>query len=73
MDDAENTKHPVKGTMVVKAYPVLTRAVEEGFRRGWHRAHKHTDEPTLEQIEDNVVTAIMGDICEVFTFPETEE
>jgi len=63
-------KRPITGGMRVKAYPVLARAVEEGFRRGWHRAHKYTDKPTDEQIEDAVTNAILGDICEVFSFDE---
>jgi hypothetical protein len=63
-------KRAVTGGMRVKVYPVLERAVEEGFRRGWHRAHKHTETPTPQAIEDEVTSAIMGDICEVFDIDE---
>lgn len=55
---------------MVKVYPVLERAVEEGFRRGWRRAHKHTDAPTEQLIENEVLAAVMGEICEVFDFPD---
>ena len=58
--------------MQVRTYDVLHRAVEEGFRRGWNRAHKHTDSPAHEQVEDEVISAIMGDICEVFKFDGDE-
>lgn len=59
--------------MRVKTYIVLERAVEEGFQRGWNRAHKHTDTPSVEVIRDAVLTAIMGDICDVFEFDGDEE
>lgn len=63
-------KKPVTGGMRVKAYPVLERAVDEGFQRGWNRAHKHTENPTVEAIRDAIVGSIMGDICEVFDFDD---
>lgn len=63
-------KRKVSGRMVVKAYSVLERAVEEGFRRGWARAHKHTDAPDESYVEEQVVSAIMGDVCDVFDFPD---
>jgi len=58
--------------MKAKSYVILQRAVDEGFRRGWHRAHKHTEDPSEEQIENEVVGAIMGEICDVFTFDDEE-
>lgn len=57
-------------TMRAKTYAILQRAVEEGFKRGWSRAHKYAESPTDDYIEDQVVSAIMGDICEVFNFDE---
>ena len=56
--------------MKAKSYVILQRAVEEGFKRGWYRAHKHVDTPTPESIEEEVLSAIMGDICDVFTFDD---
>lgn len=70
MNDKDKT--PVTGGMWVKTYVVLERAIEEGYKRGWMRAHKHVDNPSVEQIEDAVVGAIMGEICEIFTFPDIE-
>jgi hypothetical protein len=58
--------------MKAKSYVILQRAVEEGFRRGWNRAHKHVDNPTPEAVEVEVVNAIMGDVCDVFTFDDDE-
>lgn len=56
--------------MKPKSYVILERAVEEGYRRGWNRAHKHADSPSAEQIELEVLQAIMGDICDVFSFDD---
>jgi hypothetical protein len=56
--------------MKAKSYVILQRAIEEGYKRGWHRAYKHTDTPTPEYIEECVLDAIMGDICDVFSFEE---
>lgn len=56
--------------MKAKSYVIIERAIEEGYRRGWNRAYKHTDNPSPEQIEIAIKEAIMGEICEVFAFDE---
>ena len=66
----DTSKLSVSGTMRVRTYEVLARAVEEGFRRGWSRAHKYSEHPTHEQLEENVINCILGDICEVFDFDD---
>lgn len=38
-------KLPVTVGMRVRAYEVLSRAIEEGVACSWRRAHKHTDTP----------------------------
>jgi hypothetical protein len=58
--------------MKAKHYTILSNCIEEGCRYGVSRAHKHTDEPTYEQIEAAVYTAIMERINEVYDFTETE-
>jgi hypothetical protein len=55
--------------MRVKAYDVLTRAVEEGVAHGWTRAHKHLEDPSPDVIEAAMVDAVTSAICEVFEFP----
>ena len=51
---------------------ILEQAIEEGVRRGYHRAHKHVENPTegaiIEQIED----AVMSQIYEYFEFSDTD-
>lgn len=63
-------KRPVRGGMKVRAYPVLYRAVEEGVAYGWRRAHKHTDKPDAAAIEEQIVTAVVNEVCEYFHFEE---
>lgn len=69
----KRTKRPVRGGMKVRAYDVLRRAVEEGAEYGWRRAHKHTDTPDEETIKDQIVTAILNEICEYFDFDNEPE
>lgn len=63
-------KPGVSGEMRVKVYSVLERAIEEGFQRGWNRAYKHVDDPDKNQLENEITSAILGEICEVFNFDD---
>ena len=65
-------KLPVRGGMTVRAYPVLWRAVEEGVQYGWRRAHKHTNTPDENYIEQQIVDAVLQEICEYFHFSDSE-
>jgi hypothetical protein len=56
--------------MKPKSYTILLRAVEEGCKMGYNRAHKHTDNPPQHQIEDSIVNEVMNAICEVFSFDD---
>ena len=58
--------------MRAKTYKVLARAVEEGIARGWNRAHKPVENPTEEQVKIAIEEAVLGEICEVFTFDDEE-
>lgn len=64
-------KRPVRGGLKVRTYPVLCRAVEEGVAYGWQRAHKHVDAPDAQTIEQQIVTAVVNEICEYFDFDDT--
>ena len=58
--------------MKPKIYHILNLAVEEGVRQGWHRAHKHVDNPTEGAIIEHIEDAVMSAIHEYFTFDESE-
>jgi len=57
--------------MKPKHLAILSNCIEEGCRYGVSRAHKHTEEPSFEQIEEAVHAAIMERIHAVYEFPET--
>ena len=57
--------------MKPKEYALLEQNVEDGIRRGYSRAYKHADNPTEEQIVDAIHNAVMGGICEAWTFDDT--
>ena len=58
--------------MKPKVRVILEQAVEEGVRRGYHRAHKHVENPTEGAIIEHVQEAVMGSIHEYFTFDEDD-
>jgi hypothetical protein len=63
-------KRHVRGGMKVRAYSVLRRAVEEGVAYGWRRAHKYSEEPDATSIEEQIVTAVLNEVCEYFDFDD---
>ncbi|MBI3184698.1 MAG: hypothetical protein HYZ28_21385 [Myxococcales bacterium] len=66
-------KRPVTGGMRVRAYEVLSRAVDEGVAYGWRRAHKHTDAPGEDAIKDQVTQAVLSEVCEYFDFADESD
>ena len=58
--------------MKPKIYHILNIAIEEGVRQGWHRAHKHVENPTEGAIIEAIEDAVMSAIHEYFTFDESE-
>ena len=54
--------------MKAKYYSIIQRAVEDGALYGYRRAHKHTEEPPEYSIIEHITMAIMGELCESFTF-----
>jgi hypothetical protein len=69
----KKARRKVTGGMRVRAYGVLARAVEEGVACGWRRAHKHTDAPGEEAIQEQIAQGVLNEICEVFAFDEEAE
>lgn len=58
--------------MKPKTHVLLGDCIENGVRRGWHRAHKHNEAPTEETIFEEIENSIMSEINEYFTFEEAE-
>ena len=54
--------------MKANEYLVLSECVEDGINLGYTRAHKHTDNPTEQQIKAAIADAAMLQICEYFIF-----
>jgi hypothetical protein len=61
--------------MKVNYYAIISDCLETGCRRGVQRAFKHTDDPTLDQIQEAVYDAVMIELNEKFYFaaPKEEE
>lgn len=64
------TRLRVAGGMRVRAYEVLSRAVEGGVEYGWRRAHKHTETPGEDAIKEQVIQAVLSEVCEWFAFDD---
>ena len=58
--------------MKAKTRVILEMAIEQGVRRGWHRAHKHVENPTEGAIIERIEDAVMSQIYEYFTFEEED-
>jgi hypothetical protein len=58
--------------MRAKTRVILEMAIEAGVRRGWHRAHKHVENPTPSAIMEQIDEHVMSEIYEYFTFDEED-
>jgi len=58
--------------MKPKIRVILEQAIEQGTRRGYHRAFKHNDSPTEEHILDTIENCVMAEIYEYFTFDDND-
>lgn len=61
-------KPKASGSVRVRAYEVMSRAVDEGVAYGWNRAHKHDDHPDSDAIRNAVSDAVLQEIGEYFDF-----
>ena len=58
--------------MKAKTLVILEMAINSGVKRGWHRAHKHIENPSEVSICDNIEECVMSEIHEYFSFSEDE-
>ena len=54
----------------VNTYAVLEECIEIGIDGGMNRAYKHIDNPTEEQIKEELLRYIMLQTCEKFKFDD---
>lgn len=59
--------------MKFKAYELIHRAVEEGVSYGMQRSHKHTDTPSEEHIENEILISVMSNLSEIIDFDDEGE
>ena len=59
--------------MRAREYNLLEECVERGLRSGWHKAHKHTDRPTPEQIWETQAGYVMSEVSAWFIFDEVRD
>ena len=59
-------------SMKPKTYPILVEAVENGVKYGYHRAHKHNDNPDQDQITDAIINAVINEIFEWFDIDDDQ-
>ena len=59
--------------MKVKMYELIQECVENGVSIGFNRAHKHTDTPTDENLQNSIIDSVMMEICERFSFEGDEK
>jgi len=56
--------------MKVKMRVVLEDAIERGIRAGYHRAHKHTENPCEDSIHVAIEDAIWLELDNIFCFED---
>ena len=59
--------------MRFKVYYLIERAVEQGAAFAASRSLKHTDKPSQQTIEENVVREVMLALDEILEFDEGKE
>ena len=61
-------KTKIKNTIKLNSYSIIADKIENSIEYGYNRAFKHTDAPDKETIKENILNAIMSDLCEIIDF-----
>jgi hypothetical protein len=64
------TRRKTRAAIVPKSWPLLCDAVESGIVMGWNHAHKHTDTPRPEQVQEQIAREVLNAISERFHIPD---
>jgi len=59
--------------MKLKAYRIVSDAVERAVSYGYNRAHKHTETPGKDGIVDAIYNEVMNELSEIIDWDEGEE
>ena len=59
--------------MKLRAYNIVSDAIERGIERGYRRAHKHVDNPREEEVKEAVFIAVMGELCDIIDWDGGED
>lgn len=59
--------------MKLKAYRIVSDAVERAVSYGYNRAHKHTDDPGDETIKDAIYNEVMNELSDIIDWEAGEE
>lgn len=58
----------VSADLKLKAYIIISKAIEDGIAMGFSRAHKHTNTPNSTDIHEAVLAAVMSELCDIIDF-----
>jgi hypothetical protein len=61
----------VKGEVKLKAYTIISDAIEQGLNYGWNRAYKHLDKdqhPEQAAMVEAMHNAVTNELCEILDF-----
>ena len=59
--------------MKLKAYVIISDAVDQADSYGYNRAHKHTSEPGAEGIKGAIYNEVMNRLSEIIDWEAGEE
>ena len=62
------TKIAVEGVVRIRSWDVISDRVESAVKYGISRAHKHTNRPSFEAMEDEIYRAVMDGLAEILSF-----
>lgn len=58
----------VRGNIQLRAYHLISVAVEQGITCGYQRAFKYTETPDPETIKDEIRHYVMMELCDTLDF-----
>ena len=59
--------------MRLRAYDIVTRAVEEGVELGMSRVYKYSEAPTRESLVESIEREVKSNLCDVINFNDSQD